>query len=157
LGERATLVTVNEVKVDAGRVPLPAEAVRRFGDPAAHEDISLWLFLVDPGHLRLMADQAVIEAVGFDPRRADAMELTTREERHRLAALRMRLFATSIKPPKRLVIPAEAFSASEEHDDRGHVWIDYTTNSVDVYTVSYRRARLAIPPEKLFPKTKGSE
>ena len=53
------------------------------------------------------------------------MPLATREERERLAALRMRVFSTSIKPVRRLVIPAEVFDACEEELDRRHVWIDH--------------------------------
>jgi hypothetical protein len=141
---------VNKIAVDAGRVTLPADAVKPFGEPTTREDIPVWLFLVDLGHLRVMADQNVRAMWGGDPSGVNALDLATREERERLAALRMRLFSTSIKPPRRLVIPAEVFDACEEQIDRRHVWIDYSTGCVDVYTVTYRQRLLAMTSDKLF-------
>jgi hypothetical protein len=142
---------MKRVSVDLGRVSLPAEMVKAFGDPMATEDIPVWLFLVDPGHLRVMADRSLPVMLGFDPVGLDALTLATREERERLAAIRMRLFSTVIKPVvKRLVIPAEVFDACEEELDRKHVWIDHPADFVDVYLATYRRTRLATPSDKLF-------
>jgi len=143
---------VNKVSVDAGRASLPTEMVKPFGDPASREDIPVWLFLVDPGHLRVMADKHVQEMVGEDPSRIDALALATREERERLAGLRMRLFSTSITPVKRLKIPAEVFEACEEELDRRHVWIDQSANFVDVYTATYRKGRLAMSADRILLK-----
>ena len=64
----------------------------------------------------------------------------------------MRLFSTSIKPVRRLVIPAEVFDACEEEADRKHVWIDHSAGFVDVYTATYRERRLAMSSDKLFMK-----
>jgi len=96
---------VNKVSVDAGRVTLPAEMVKPFGEPTSRDDIPVWLFLVDVGHLRVMADQS-LATLAIDPVGIDALTVATREERERLAALRMRLFSTAIKPVRRLIIPA---------------------------------------------------
>ncbi|MEO8051174.1 MAG: hypothetical protein ABI833_12230 [Acidobacteriota bacterium] len=143
---------MNKVTVDAGRVPLSTEMVKLFGDPASREDIQVRLFLVDVGHLRVIADLALHGTLGFDLNAIDALTLATREDRERLAALRMRLFSTSIKPVKRLVIPAEVFDACEEETDRRHVWIDFSSGFIDVYTATYRERRLAMSSDKLFVK-----
>jgi hypothetical protein len=103
-----------------------------------------------------MADQALQETLGFDPHGIDALTLATREERERLAALRMRVFSTSIKPVRRLVIPAEVFDACEEEADRRHVWIDFSSGDIDVYTVIYRERRLAMSSDKLFVKPESN-
>ena len=147
---------MNKLAVDTGRVKLPAEMVKLFGEPTSPEDIPVWLFLVDVGHLRVMADPFLKLMLGSDPNEIDALALTTRQERERLAAIRMRLFSTSIKPTRRLIIPAEVFDACEEELDREHVWIDHSANFVDVYTATYREKRLAMPSDKLFTKH-GSE
>jgi len=142
---------VNKVSVDAGRVTLPAEMVKPFGEPTSRDDIPVWLFLVDVGHLRVMADQS-LATLAIDPVGIDALTVATREERERLAALRMRLFSTAIKPVRRLIIPAEVFDACEEDMDRRHVWIDFSSGFVDVYTATYRQNRLAMSSGKLFAK-----
>ena len=143
---------MNKLSLDAGRVSLPAEMVKFFGDPSSREDIPVWLLLIDLGHLRVISDASLQAMLGIDIKNLDALGLSTREERERLAALRMRLFSTSIKPVRRLVIPADVFDACEEEDDRRHVWIDYLAGFVDVYTVTYRLKRLAMSPEKLLGK-----
>lgn len=71
---------MNKASVDAGRVSLPAEMVKPFGEPTSREDIPVWLFLIDPGHLRLMADEQVQEMLGDGSSRIDALSLVTREE-----------------------------------------------------------------------------
>jgi hypothetical protein len=138
--------------VDAGRATLPVEMAKPFGDPTSSDDIPVWLFLVDVGHLRVMADQSLRGMWGIDPG-IDALTVPTREERERLAGLRMRLFLTAIKPVRRLMIPAEVFDVCEEDADRKHVWIDDSAGAVDIYTATYRQKRLAMPSEKLFVKS----
>ena len=143
---------MNKVAVDTGRVKLPAEMVKLFGEPTSPDDIPVWLFLVDQGHLRVMANDSLQLMLGGNPNEIDALTLATRQERERLAAIRMRLFSTSIKPTRRLIIPAEVFDVCEEELDREHVWIDHSAGFVDVYTVSYREKRIATPSKKLFLK-----
>lgn len=143
---------MNKLSLDAGRVSLPAEMVKLFGDPSSREDIPVWLFLVDLGHLRVISETSSQAMLGIDIKNLDALSLSTREERERLAGLRIRLFSTSIKPVRRLVIPAEVFDACEEEDDRRHVWIDHLSGLVDVYTVTYRQRRLAMSSDKLLGK-----
>jgi hypothetical protein len=138
--------------VDAGRATLPAEMVKPFGDPTSRDDVPVWMFLVDVGHLRVMADRSLLAILGFDPNGVDTLTVATREERERLAALRMRLFSTVIKPVRRLMIPAEVFEACEEEADRRHVWIDFSSGFVDVYTATYRQKRLAMSSDKLFAR-----
>ena len=144
---------MNKASVDAGRVSLPTEMVKLFGDPTSREDIPVWLFLIDPGHLRVMSESDVREILGKEPNKVDSLALETREQRERLAALRMRLFQTSITPVRRLKIPAEAFEACEEELNRRHVWIDGSASFVDVYMATYRNARLATPSDRLFIKS----
>ena len=148
---------MNKISLDAGRANLPTEAVRPFGDPTSGEDIPVWLWLVDVGHLRVIAYDALQAILGADITQVDAMTLRTREERERLAALRMRLFRTSIKPTRRLMIPAEVFDACEEEDDRKHVWINFLGGALDIYTSTYRNKRLATPSNKLLARTENAE
>jgi hypothetical protein len=133
-------------------VSLPAEMVKLFGDPSSREDIPVWLFLVDLGHLRVISETSSQAVLAIDIKNLDALSLSTREERERLAVLRMRLFSTSIKPVRRLVLPAEVFDACEEEEDRRHVWIDHLSGFVDIYTVTYRQRRLAMSSDKLLGK-----
>jgi hypothetical protein len=126
--------------------------VKLFGDPSSREDIPVWLFLVDLGHLRVISETSSQAVLAIDIKNLDALSLSTREERERLAGLRMRLFSTSIKPVRRLVIPAEVFDACEEEEDRRHVWIDHLSGFVDIYTVTYRQRRLAMSSDKLLGK-----
>ncbi len=143
---------MNKVSLDANRASLPAETVKLFGDPSSHDDIPVWLFLVDVGHLRVIADASVQTVLGGQLQGTDALNISTQEERQRLAALRMRLFSTSIKPVRRLVIPAEVFDACEEELDRKHLWIDSSAGFLDIYTITYRQMRLTTPPSKLVGK-----
>lgn len=144
---------MKKVNVDAGRVSLASEMVKPFGDTASRDDIQVWLFLIDPGHLRVMANQTISELTGFDLNKADALALATREERERLSALRMRIFETSINPSKkRLAIPAEVFEICDETEDRTHIWIDFFGGILELYTVTYGQRRLATSPERLLRK-----
>jgi hypothetical protein len=132
--------------------------VEPFGDLATKADIPVWLFLIDPGHLRLMSDEdlrSVLDVDGFQG--LDAIALDTREERERLAGVRMRLFRTAITPFReqwRLKIPAEAFDACEERLDRNQVWIEQVMTTIDVYTATYvQKIRSKSPSELLaLPK-----
>ncbi len=146
----------NRVSLDKGRVPLQSGTVERFGVRAAGSEIPVWLLVVDPGHLRVFSMQemeSLIDLAEVD--RADTLTLETREERERLAALRMRLISTAIVVDRRqLKIPAEAFDICGEYLDRTHVWLEQSSPShVDVYTATYVQRVLEIPPSQFLPTT----
>ena len=138
------------------RAPLQQGMVKPFGDHTSKEEIPVWLFLVDPGHLRVMSDgdlRSMMDVEGFDG--LDAITLDTREEREKLAALRLRLFQTAMKPygeQWRLAIPSEVFEACEEYLDRSNVWIEQTINALDVYTSSYVQRVNSRSPRRLLDK-----
>jgi len=83
----------------------------------------------------------------------DALGLETREERERLAALRMRLISTKIVPDKRLMIPSDAFDVCGEYLDRTHVWLDQSSSSLDIYMATYVQKMLVLPPSDFLPAT----
>jgi hypothetical protein len=147
-----TLVT--RVNLDKGRAPLQTSDVERFGSLSAGDQISVWLFVVDPGHLRVFSKEEIsaqIDLQEFDG--ADALALETQNERERLGALRMRLILTTIVPERRLRIPSEAFDVCGEYLDRAHVWLDHSSSRLDVYTATYVQRALAIPPSQFLPAT----
>jgi hypothetical protein len=145
---------VPKVKLYKGRAPLQQGMVKLFGDPKAKDEIPVWLFLVDPGHLRVMSDKdlrSMLDVQGFHG--LDAITLDTREERERLAGLRLRLFQTAMKPQGeqwRLAIPSEAFETCEEYLDRTSIWIQQTANTLDVYTWSYVQKVTSRAPRQLL-------
>ena len=144
------------VKLDGGRLPLQKESVAIFGDPGTTQDIPVWIFLVDPGHFRVMSDadlRSVLDVEGLQS--LDALTLETREERERLATFRLRLFRAAISPHKkqwRLTIPSEAFEACDEYLDRSQVWIPHDTSILDVYTAIYVQKIQETPPSRTFPR-----
>ena len=139
------------VSVVLGRVPLQKATVQRLGDPSAKQ-IEVWLFMVDPGHFRVFSAAEVRHLFDLDEMRAaDALSLETREERERLAALRLRLIETEIIPDKRLKLPSEAFDACGEHLDRSHVWLEQAESRLDVYTATYMQRLLSFPPSTFLP------
>ena len=139
------------VKVDKGRAPLQTNTVERFGPPEVGGQIGVWLFVVDPGHLRVLSAQEIGNVINWDELNGiEALALETQQERLRLAALRIRLISTAIVPERRLKIPAEAFDVSGEHLDRSHVWLDQSPSSLEVYTATYVQTVLSIPASELL-------
>ena len=139
------------VKLDKGRASLQKSAMERFGSPEAGGQISVWLLVIDPGHLRVLSSREIGDAINLDELSgAEALELQTRQERHQLAGLRMRLIPTEIVPERRLKIPAEAFDVSGEYVDRSHVWLEQSPSSLEVYTATYVQTVLSIPPSELL-------
>jgi hypothetical protein len=146
----------NRVSLDKGRAPLQSSTVERFGVRETGSEIPVWLLVVDPGHLRVFSKRHIADLIDLDEvGRVDTLWLETREERERLAALRMRLISTSIVVDRRqLKIPAEAFDICGEYLDRTHVWIEQSSLShVDVYTATYVQRVLAIAPSQFLPGT----
>lgn len=143
----------NRVKLDKGRAPLQASTVERLGPAPASDQIPVWLFVVDPGHLRVFSQREIslMELDAFTG--VDALGLETREERERLAALRMRLISTKIVPDKRLMIPSDAFDVCGEYLDRTHVWLDQSSSSLDIYMATYVQKMLVLPPSDFLPAT----
>lgn len=144
--------------VEKGRATLHKAMVEIFGDPVREEDVIVWLFVLDPGHLRVLSEQAktdVFSSHGFAT--DDAIGLEVREERERLAALRIRLIQTSIVWKWRLRIPSEIFELCEEDLDRTRVWIDQGSSWLDVYTATYVQKLMRISPSKLLPKAFNPE
>jgi hypothetical protein len=110
--------------------------------------------VVDPGHLRVLSQQEV--NTRFDPDSygsADVLELETREERQRLAALRLRLIRSAIVPERRLKIPSEAFDVCGEYLDRTCVWLEQSPTVLEIYTATYVQKLLAIPLSQFLPTT----
>jgi hypothetical protein len=150
----------NRVSLDKGRVALQSSTIERFGVREIGSEIPVWLLVVDPGHLRVFSEQDVARLIDLDEvDTVDTLALETREERERLAALRMRLISTSIVVDRRqLKIPAEAFDICGEYLDRAHVWIEQSSPArVDVYTATYVQRVLAIPPSQFLPTTFSRE
>lgn len=147
------------VKLDKGRAPLQASTVERLGPPPPGSDqIPVWLFVVDPGHLRVSSQQEIASLVDLDAfTSANPLALETREERERLGSLRVRLISTKIIPDKRLVIPSDAFDVCGEYLDRAHVWLDQSSSHLEVYTATYVQRVLAIPPSQFLPGTFPTE
>jgi hypothetical protein len=116
------------------------------------DQIDVWLFVVDPGHLRVLSASEVAKLIDLDEfNRADALAFETQEERDRLVALHMRLIQSAIVPDKRLKIPAEAFDVCGEYLDRTHVWLQQSSTYLDVYTATYVQKVLAIRPSEFLP------
>lgn len=139
------------VKVEKGRVPLQVAAIERLGSPVDGQ-IPVWLFLVDPGHFRVLSQKdaaSVVDLEAFDG--ADALTLGTREQRQRLGALRLRLIPTAVVPEKRLKIPSAAFDICDECLDRTHVWLELSPTGIDVYTATYVQKAMAVPPPHFLP------
>ena len=150
VGTGVTLAT--RVTVDRGRAPLQAGMVERLAPPVAGDHIPVWLFVVDPGHLRVFSRQEIASLVDLEAfASADPLALETQEERERLGGLRMRLIETSIVPEKRLKIPSDAFDVCGEYLDRTHVWLEQSSSHLDVYTATYVQRVLAIPPSRFLP------
>src|SRR5258708_40026436 len=126
--------------------------VELFGPPTDGDQIDVWLFVVDPGHLRVFSAVEMGRLINIEEfNRADSLAFETKEERERLAALRMRLISTTIVPDQRLKIPSEAFDVCGEYLDRSHVWLDQSSFCLDVYTATYVQRLLAIPPSRYLP------
>jgi hypothetical protein len=128
--------------------------IERFASPVAADQITVWLFVIDPGHLRVFSAIEISSLIDLDEfNRADTLAFETQEERERLAGLRMRLMSTTIVPERRLKIPSEAFDVCGEHLDRSHVWLDQSSSSLDIYTATYVQRVLAFPPSRFLPTT----
>jgi hypothetical protein len=137
---------------------LQTRTVERLGPASAGEQIPVWLFVVDPGHLRVFSQQEIASLVDLDAfTNADPLALETREERERLGSLRMRLISTTIVPERRLKIPSDAFDVCGEYLDRTHVWLEQSSSHIDVYTATYVQRVLAIPPSQFLPGTFQTE
>jgi len=141
-------VLATQVKVEKGRAQLQAAAIERLGSPVDGQ-IPVWLFVVDPGHFRVLSRKDVASAVDLDAfNGADALTLGTREQRERLGALRLRLIPTAVVPEKRLKIPSAVFG---EYLDRAHVWLELSPTGIDVYTATYVQNAVAVPPPHFLP------
>jgi hypothetical protein len=127
----------------------------RFGPPMAGSDqISVWLFVVDPGHMRVFSAVEIGNLIDLDTfNKADSLDFETQEERERLAGLRIRFISTTIVPERRLKIPSDAFDVCGEYLDRSCVWLEETASYLDVYTATYVQKVLAIHPSKFLPPT----
>lgn len=140
-----------QVKVEKGRAPLQAAAIERLGPPVDGQ-IPVWLFVVDPGHFRVLSQKDVTSVVDLDAfNSVDALTLGTREQRERLGALRLRLIPTAVVPEKRLKIPSAAFDICDEYLDRAHVWLELSPTGIDVYTATYVQKAMAVPPPHFLP------
>lgn len=139
------------VALDGGRAPLQASTVERLRTSSG-DQIPVWLLVVDPGHLRVFAENdAPADLAALMS--ADPLAIETRQEREQVAALRMRLVASKIDKERRLTIPAEAFDISAEYLDRSHVWVDQSSPHLDIYTASYVQRVLVMPPSQFLPVT----
>ena len=148
----------NKVKVERGRVPLQSSMVKRFGDPTSRLDVDVWLFILDPGHMRVFSAQEAKVVADLDElAKTDVAALETQHERERLVALRLRLLQTAIVWEKRLKIPSEAFDLCGEYLDRSHVWLEHSSSYLDVYTATYVQRALAIRPSEFLPSTFQAE
>jgi hypothetical protein len=131
---------------------------RRFGDPTSRVDVNVWLFIVDPGHLRVFSEQEAKAIADLDELpKTDVAALETQHERERLVALRLRLLQTAIVWERRLKIPSEAFDLCGEYLDRSHVWLEHSSSHLDVYTATYVQRALAIRPSEFLPSTFHAE
>jgi len=141
------------VKVERGRIPLQKNMVERLGQPDVNQ-ISVWLFVVDPGHLRVFSQQEVDNRVNLQEfATADALALETRGDRERLAVLRLRLTPTEIVPERRLKIPSGVFDVCGEYLDRTYVWLEHSAAHLDIFTVTYVQRLLEIPPSRYLPSS----
>jgi hypothetical protein len=130
---------------------LQSSAVGRLARNSKDEQVTVWLLVVDPGHLRVLSQQEISSLVDLEAyNTADVLMLETTEERLRIGALRMRLIRTAIVPERRLKIPADAFDVCGEYLDRTHVWLEQSFSQLDVYTATYVQRVLAIPPSQFL-------
>jgi len=131
-----------KAKVVKGRISLQANLVRRLGG----DEATVWLFVVDPGHLRVLSQQeasGLVDLEAFSD--ADALTLQTREERELVGALRLRLISAGTDK-RRLRIPAEAFDVCGEYLDRSYVWLEESSARIDLFTATYVQRALARSP-----------
>lgn len=142
----------NKVTVEKGRAPLQTGTVARLGLPSDGDNIPVWLFVVDPGHLRVFSKEEVVSLFDLEEaNRTDILAVETQEERQRLGALRIRLIPSSVVPERRLKIPAEVFDICGEFVDRSHVWLEQSSSQLHIYTATYVRRLLEIPPSQILP------
>jgi hypothetical protein len=131
---------------------LPSSTVERFGPIAVSGQIPVWLFVVDPGHLRALSQKEIAESIDLaEFNDADAATFGTLEDREHMVGLRMRLMQTAIVPERRLKIPSEAFDICGEFLDRSHIWLDQSPSHLDIYTTTYVQKLLAKPPAEFLP------
>jgi len=155
---RTSNAVATRVTLDKGRAPLQTITVERLGSQSPSDQIPVWLFVIDPGHLRVFSQQEIASMVDLEAfTSADVFALETREERERLGALRMRIISSTIVPERRLKIPSDAFDICGEYLDRTHVWLDQSSSRLDVYTATYVQRALALPPSRFLPATFDSK
>ena len=140
-------------KLQSGRVSLQSETLRRFGPrPTDTKEIPAWLLVIDPGHIRVYAQQEIGTAADMETFNADALSLGTRQERERLVALRLRVMRTGIVSERFLKIPSDVFDVCEEYLDRTHIWIDQSSDRLELYTVAHYQRVMAVHPSQVLPE-----
>jgi hypothetical protein len=140
-------------KLQKGKVSLQTETLKRFGTVATDtKEIPAWLLVIDPGHLRVYAQQEIGSVADMEVFNADARLLATRDERERLVALRLRVIQTGIVSGRHLRIPSDVFDTCGEYLDRGHVWLDQSPDRLDIYTAVHFQKAMAIDPSQLQPE-----
>jgi hypothetical protein len=136
-------------KLQDGKVSIQSETLQRFGPPVNGTDTTVWLLIVDPGHIRVYPEREFGKIVDMEAFNADAVSLQTHQERERVVALRMRLIRTAIISGRRLKIPPDLFDVSNEFLDRTYVWLDQSATHLDIYTATKAQAAMSIPPSHL--------
>jgi hypothetical protein len=138
-----------KTKLDKGRISLQASMIKLLGG----EQANVWIFVVDPGHLRVFSHQRAKSLMDLDAYKSgNAVALETREKRERIGGMRLRLISSEMDK-RRLKIPEETFDICEENLDRTYVWLEESTTHLDLYTATYMQRALAIPPGRFMPES----
>jgi hypothetical protein len=120
--------------------------------------MTAWLIVIDPGHIQVLCDSEAKKRIDLQAiEAADILSITSRGERLKLTAIRLRVFRSDIDNNQRLGIPHDVFELCEEYMDRSCVWVKESGERLDIYTATYVQNSYAITLPEMSEEPESAE